>query len=324
MELFKKAQRAQTKLRLALTGPAGSGKTLSALRLARGLVGDGGKIALIDTENGSASYYAGRNGNEFDTAIMSPPYEVRKYTMAIKAAEDAGYDAVIVDSLSHAWAGEGGLLQKKEAMDARGGNSFVNWGKITPEQNALVNAVLHSKTNIICTMRTKTEYAIEENTKGKQAPKKLGLAPVQRDGFEYEFDVVLDIDVDTHTAKASKDRLGVFAGVDPFLVTEETGVAIRNWQNQPAEKKGKDKVEAHREGRLETIKNSMGWAPTDAQVARLYAIGAQMGFSRGAVDSELFKEFGVVSPKELVSTREYERAIEILENDNEEIAAGES
>lgn len=116
----------------------------------------------------------------------------------------------------------------------------------------------------------------------------------------------------------------MFAGVDPFLVTEETGVAIRNWQNQPAEKKGKDKVEAHREGRLETIKNSMGWAPTDAQVARLYAIGAQMGFSRGAVDSELFKEFGVVSPKELVSTREYERAIEILENDNEEIAAGES
>ncbi len=231
MSLFKKAERSQTKLRLALAGPAGSGKTLSALKIARGLIGPGGKIALIDTENCSAANYSGPPHNcIFDTAQMGPPYLVTKYLKAITEAENLGYDAIIIDSLSHAWAGEGGILSRKEAMDARGGNSFANWGKMNPEHNSLVNAILHSKTNIICTMRSKMEYTLSENEKGKQVPKKVGLAPVQRDGFEYEFDVVLDVDLDTHTAKPSKDRLGVFAGREPFIATEKDGLAIADWQ----------------------------------------------------------------------------------------------
>lgn len=228
--LFQKAQRSQTKLRMAITGPAGAGKTLGALLIARGLVGEKGKIALVDTENASASYYSEKKEvGGFDTAAMHPPYEIKKYVMAINAAAEAGYDCIIIDSLTHAWSGEGGILQKKEQMDARGGNSFANWGKLTPEQNALVNAVLHSKTNIICTMRSKMEYALEKDDKGKATPRKLGLAPQQRDGFEYEFDVVLDVDLDSHTAKASKDRLGLFEE-HIFKITPKVGEAIGKWQ----------------------------------------------------------------------------------------------
>lgn len=244
--MFKPAARAQTKLRMAITGPAGSGKTLSALKIARGLVGPNGKIALIDTENGSASYYAGEH--VFDAAQLAPPYLIANYVDAIKQGTEAGYDCLIVDSLSHAWAGEGGLLQRKEALDQNPkSNSFTNWGKFTPEQNKLVNAVLLSKTNIICTMRSKTEYALSKNDSGKQVPQKMGLAPVQREGFDYEFDIVLDIDVDTHAAKASKDRTGIFAKLDPFLVNERAGETIAKWQSsgtpmapqetKPAEKK---------------------------------------------------------------------------------------
>lgn len=232
MSIFKPAERSQTKLRLALTGPAGSGKTLSALKIARGLVGPTGRIAVIDTENGSASYYAGEY--KFDTAQLAPPYTIKSYIEAIRAATEAGYDCLVVDSLSHAWSGEGGVLQRKEAMDARGGNGFTNWAKMTPEQNQLVNAVLLSKTNIICTMRSKTEYSLEKNDRGKTEPKKIGLAPVQREGFDYEFDILLDIDVDTHTAKSSKDRTGIFAGLAPFMVTETAGAAIAKWQSSGA------------------------------------------------------------------------------------------
>lgn len=225
---FKKAERSQTKLRMAITGPAGAGKTLSALKIARGLVGPNGKIAVIDTENGSASYYA--DEFNFDTEQLNPPYLVQKYIDAL--AQATTFDCVIVDSLSHAWAGEGGILQQKELMDQRAGsNSFTNWGKMTPHHNKLVNAVLHSKTNIICTMRSKTEYVLSDNEKGKKAPQKVGLAPVQRDGFEYEFDVVLDVELESHRALASKDRTNIFAGHDPFKITEEHGKMIAKWQS---------------------------------------------------------------------------------------------
>jgi hypothetical protein len=226
-KLFKKAERSQTKLRMAITGPAGSGKTMGALLIARGLVGPKGKIAVVDTENNSASYYSEQVA--FDTAAMNPPYTTDKYIMAINAAVEAGYDCVVVDSLTHAWAGEGGILQQKEMMDARGGNSFTNWGKLTPQQNRLVSAVLHSPINIICTMRSKTEYTLVENDKGKSVPKKMGLAPIQREGFDYEFDVVLDIDLATHTAIASKDRTGVFSD-KTFKIKPIVGEAISKWQ----------------------------------------------------------------------------------------------
>lgn len=220
--MFKKAQRKSIKLRLAITGPSGSGKTFSALMLAKGL---GKKIAVIDTENGSASLYSDKF--EFDVVELTPPFTTEKYIDAINFAEKSGYDILIIDSLSHAWAGEGGLLQVKESLDQRGGNSFTNWASITKKQEAFKSSFLHSNIHIITTIRSKQEYIIEINEKGKQAPKKVGLAPVQREGIEYEFTIVFDIAM-SHECVASKDRTNIFYD-SIFKITEETGSSIKKW-----------------------------------------------------------------------------------------------
>lgn len=222
MNQFKKAERKQTKLKIAITGPSGSGKTYSALRLAKGL---GGKVAFIDTENGSASLYSDRF--DFDVLEIEPPYSNDKYLSALQSAVEAKYDVVIVDSLTHQWAGEGGLLNKKEQMDARGGNSYTNWAKMTPEHEKFKAAILHSDIHVIGTMRSKMDYVMETNDKGKQAPKKVGLAPIQRDGMEYEFTTVFDIAMN-HEAEVSKDRTGLFVG-KLFQITEKTGSELLEW-----------------------------------------------------------------------------------------------
>jgi hypothetical protein len=220
--LFKKAERTQAKLKIALTGPSGSGKTYSALALASGI---GKKIAVIDTENASASLYADRF--EFDTVTLTPPYTIQKYVEAMKAAEDSGYDVLIIDSLSHAWAGDGGLLAKKESLDARGGNSFTNWGGISKEHEQFKGKLLNCGLHLICTMRSKQDYVLEENEKGKKTPRKVGLAPIQRDGMEYEFTTVFDVAMDHH-AQASKDRTGLFDGLT-FKIGYETGSNLIQW-----------------------------------------------------------------------------------------------
>lgn len=220
---FKKAEKRKVWLKVALVGPSGSGKTYSSLLMASGI---GGKIALIDTENNSAALYS--DLFNFDTLSITPPYTVPKYLEAMDVAINDGYDILIVDSLSHAWAGEGGLLSKKEAMDARGGNSFANWAKITPEQEKLVSKILNVSIHLISTIRAKQAYVIEENEKGKSAPKKVGLAPVQREGVEYEFSTVLDLDIQ-HNAKASKDRTGLFRTDEIFQITKETGKKLVEW-----------------------------------------------------------------------------------------------
>lgn len=243
--LFKKATKSNVKLRLALIGPSGSGKTFSALLIARGLVGPKGKIAVVDTENGTASLYVDRTGiGDFDIAEMSAPFLIDKYLKALDQAAEAEYDAVIIDSLTHAWSGEGGVLQRKEALDSRGGNGFANWAKMTPEQNALVNAVLQSKTHLIATMRSKTEYILTENSRGKQEPKKVGLAPIQRDGFEYEFDVCLEMAMD-NTAKATKDRSSLFPFDRIFKPSNATGAELRAWLDSgpPPPPKEEPKIE---------------------------------------------------------------------------------
>lgn len=221
-QLFKKAEKKKAKLRLGISGPSGSGKTFSALRLASGF---GGKIAVIDTEKGSASLYADRFN--FDVLELAPPYDPERYVQAMNAAVGEGYDVIIMDSISHAWAGEGGLLNQKEQLDARGGNSFQNWAKMTPRQEKFVSSLINCPAHIVVTMRSKQDYIMSENDKGKQAPKKVGLAPIQRDGFEYELTTVFDVAIN-HEAATSKDRTGIF--VDKiFTITEETGKTLRNW-----------------------------------------------------------------------------------------------
>lgn len=219
---IKKAQRMKAKLRMGIAAPSGAGKTYSALLLAFGL---GGKVGLIDTEHGSGHLYA--HLGDYDVIEVSAPYSVAKYTQAIKAFEDAGYQTIIIDSLSHAWAGDGGLLDKQGKLADRGTNSFAAWRTITPEHNALVDAMLRSPCHIIATMRAKQDYVLETNDKGKQQPKKVGMAPVQREGMEYEFTVMLDVDMH-HIASASKDRTSLFDGRF-FKIGKETGVELLQW-----------------------------------------------------------------------------------------------
>ncbi|MBP8944122.1 MAG: ATP-binding protein [Saprospiraceae bacterium] len=220
--MFKKAQRKAAKLRLALVGPSGSGKTYSALMIAKGLEG---RVALIDTERGSGELYS--HLLNYDAAQLDPPFSPEKYINAIKAAEQAGYDIVILDSLSHAWTGEGGVLDMHDRASKSVRNTFAAWREVTPQHNALVDAILGSTCHVIVTMRTKTAYEVT-NENGKTKVAKVGLAPVQRDGVEYEFTVVMDLSVDGHVGTASKDRTGLFDG-QHILPSEETGKSLKRW-----------------------------------------------------------------------------------------------
>jgi hypothetical protein len=220
--MFKKAVRESAKLRLALTGPAGSGKTYSSLQIAKGL---GGKIAMIDTERGSGALYA--NIVDYDVLRIDPPFEPRKFLQGIKAAEDAGYNVLIIDSLSHAWAGDGGILTIHDRAAKAVRNSFDAWREVTPQHNQLVDAILASTCHVIVTLRTKTGYeVITEN--GKTKVSKVGLAPIQRQGLEFEFTVVMDLSIEGHVATASKDRTGLF---DNTRLTPDphTGRKLLEW-----------------------------------------------------------------------------------------------
>lgn len=220
---FKKASRQSVFGRIALCGPSGSGKTYDALILAQAL---GDKIAFIDTEFASASRYADRFN--FDTLILEE-HHPQKYIEAIDAAEEAGYDVIVVDSLSHAWAGQDGALElaDKEAARSKSGNSYVAWRNVTPLHNKLVNRILACKAHIICTMRSKMEYVQEKDEKGKTSIRKVGLAPVQRAGIEYEFDIIADIDID-HNFIVSKSRFSEVSDMVVNRLDEKSAKKIFN------------------------------------------------------------------------------------------------
>ena len=225
MSNFRKAERRKAKLRLAITGPAGSGKTYGALLIAQGL---GGRIAMIDTENGSGDLYSSLC--DYDIMNIHAPFDPRKYIQAIHDAENEGYDVLIIDSLSHCWISEGGLLDMKEALAASGKyNSFSAWSKVTPLQNKLIEAMLSSRCHIIATMRSRTDYVQIINDKGRTEIKKVGLAPVQRDGMDYEFGVVFDLN-NEHSVNVSKDRTSLFDG-QSFSLSAEIGSTLLEWLN---------------------------------------------------------------------------------------------
>lgn len=210
---IKRATKTQSRGRIALVGPAGSGKTYTGLVWARAIAGDSGRILCIDTERGSASKYSGEEGiGDFDV-IELDTHEPVTYVDALKLGASEGYDVIVVDSLSHAWSGRGGALEQvdRAAARSRSGNSFGAWREVTPMHNALVDALLTSPAHLIVTMRAKTEYVLETDSKGKQVPRKVGMAPVQRDGMEYEFDLVVDLDWE-HVAAVSKSRCSAVSG----------------------------------------------------------------------------------------------------------------
>jgi len=229
MFTFQKAERKKSRLRLGLTGPSGSGKTYGALQIAAGI---GGKIAVIDTEKGSASLYS--TMAEFDVLELTAPYTPERFIEAINAAENAGYDILIIDSITHEWNGSGGCLELNDqiAQSKYRGNTWSAWNETTTRHRAFLDRMMQSKMHVIVTVRSKTETAQQESITGKKSVVKLGMKAEQRDGVEYELTTVLDIIHDGHYAVASKDRTGLFTDKDPIVISVGTGKRLLEWLEQ--------------------------------------------------------------------------------------------
>lgn len=222
MATIKKASRQKVKIKLGYAGPAGAGKTMSSLLTAFGLCGNWDKVLLIDTENGSGELYSDL-GN-YNVISLAPPFTPESYVDAIKLAEQSGAEVIIIDSVSHEWEGKGGILETHSNMT---GNSFTNWGKLTPRHNKFVESILQSNCHVICTLRTKTDYVLVEKN-GKQVPEKVGLKAITREGWEYDLTVVFDLDI-KQQATSSKDRTNMFMNKPQFTPSPSTGQLIRNW-----------------------------------------------------------------------------------------------
>lgn len=219
---LRQSERKRAKIKMALQGSAGAGKTYSALLLAKGLTnGDFSKVAIIDSENGSADLYA--HLGQYNVLSLTPPFTPENYVKAIEVCEKAGMEVIIIDSISQCW---------DELLDFHSklaGNSFTNWAKITPRHRTFVDKILQANAHIIATMRTKQDYVLNQKD-GKYIPEKVGLKAVQRDGVDYEFTLVFDIDA-KHFAVSSKDRTNLFSGKPEFMIGPNTGKKILEWCN---------------------------------------------------------------------------------------------
>ncbi|ESU19934.1 AAA ATPase [Flavobacterium cauense R2A-7] len=221
MEL-KKSERSKAKIKMALQGPSGSGKTTSAILLAQGLTnGNLSKVAIIDSENGSANLYS--HLGDYNVLSLDTPHSPERYIQAIDVCLAAGMEVIILDSISHCWDY---LLDYHSSL---AGNSFANWAKIKPLEKAFVNKILQSDVHFIATMRVKQDYVLSEKN-GKMVPEKVGLKAIQRDEISYEFTIVFDID-SKHFATASKDRTLLFEGKPQFIINSQTGKKILDWCN---------------------------------------------------------------------------------------------
>ena len=224
---LRKAQRRAAKIRLGLASPSGGGKTYSALLIAKGLAGSWDKVAIIDTENGSADLYS--HLGDFNVLQLTAPYHPEKYIDAIRECEQAGMEVIIIDSITHEWSGVGGCLELQQIATERQRikNTYTAWKEVTPRHQKFIDAVLQSNCHIITTVRSKTDYLQVEH-EGKKSIQKVGMAQVTRDGFEYELTVSLELDVN-HYAVTSKDRTCLFEGKPSFIPSEETGKMLKEW-----------------------------------------------------------------------------------------------
>ncbi|HDR1160561.1 TPA: ATP-binding protein [Pasteurella multocida] len=262
---FQKAERKKSKLRLALTGPSGSGKTYGALLLASGL---SSKIAVIDTEQGSASLYS--HLVDFDSLELTPPYTPERYKQALKLAIESGYEVVIIDSITHEWSGTGGCLELLEstAKAKYRGNTWAAWNDITPRHRSFIDDMLTAPIHVIVTARSKTETA-QVDVNGKKQVQKLGMKTEQREGIEYEFTTVLDIIHDGHFATPSKDRTGIFNSSDPIVLSKEVGERIKKWLDSGVELKTPPKSESQNNSELSTQQN-MSSTQTNTQIKKSF------------------------------------------------------
>ncbi len=263
---FTKAEKSKARLRMAIFGTAGSGKTFTALRVATGIAKSlNSRIAVIDTERGSASKYADRF--DFDTLELTPA-KIENYTSAFADAEKAGYKVLVIDSMSHGWQE---LLEEIEALAKQryNGNTFRAWGEGTPKQREFIDAMLAFNGHIIATMRAKTDYIISDDGKGKMKPQRVGLAPEQGKGIEYEFDLLAEINAE-HYATIIKDRTGKYQDKGIEKPGEEWGAELVAWLNEGAEiinkpkseepKKETPKTETKRQFKDWTIEEKLAWA----------------------------------------------------------------
>jgi hypothetical protein len=222
---FTRASKTSSKLRLAVVGPSGSGKTYSSLAIATGL---GQRIAVIDTERGSASKYAGLF--QFDQ-VQLESFHPQRYIDAIAEAAKAGYDVLIIDSLSHAWSGKDGALHlvDEAARRSKTGSTFNAWRDVTPLHMAMIDSIVAAPLHIIATFRVKTEYVLEKDERtGKTVPRKIGLAPVQREGTEYEFDIVAELD-QSNAMSITKSRAPGLTGTVTSHPGAEFGRVLAEW-----------------------------------------------------------------------------------------------
>lgn len=239
---LKRAQRSKAFLKLGISAPSGGGKTLGALLIAYGLMKEKypdksdafrwAKIAIIDTENGSGELYVGRDVagiviGEYNAITLTAPFEADKYTQAITLCENNDIEVGIIDSSTHLWSGEGGLLEQQGAAAKRSGNSYTAWRDITPQHNRFVEKMLQSKIHIIATMRSKQEYVQEKGENNKTVVRKLGMEPEQRKGMEYEFTIFFEINSE-HEAFGAKDRTSIY-DQKTFKITPEIGVTLMKW-----------------------------------------------------------------------------------------------
>ena len=223
---LEKAQRHQVKLRIGLSGPSGYGKSYSALLLAYGITNDWKKIAVIDTENNSASLYS--HLGEYNVLSLQEPFTPERYIEAIETCENNSIEVIIIDSITHEWSGKNGCLQLHEQLGGR----FQDWAKITPRHQAFIDAILTSKCHVITTTRRKVDYSLDSTQNGRTKVVKHGTKEITREGFEYELTVNFEMLNDHHMVKASKDRTGLFMNKPEFVINSATGKRLIQWSSQ--------------------------------------------------------------------------------------------
>lgn len=216
---LNRAERKNVKIKLGLQGSSGSGKTMSALLLAYGLTNDWTKIAIIDTENHSAELYS--HLGAYNVLNLEPPFSPERYKEAIEVCKKAQMEVIIIDSISMEWDY---ILEQHSQL---AGNSYTNWSKFTPRHHSFVQSILQANAHVICTLRAKQDYVLNEKN-GKFIPEKVGLKSIQRDGLDYELTIVFEIDI-KHNAVATKDRTELFSGKSEFKISAETGKEISEW-----------------------------------------------------------------------------------------------
>ncbi|VXC07021.1 conserved hypothetical protein [Bacillus sp. 349Y] len=284
--MFKptKARREKMKAVVGFIGCSGSGKTAGALLTAYGMMREAypdlteeeiwDKIGVIDTEHGRAKLYAGTTFGEahighFLHIDFEPPYSTKRYDAAVQAMKQYGAEVIIVDSLSHNWQGEGGIVETHGQMS---GNSFQNWGKLAPETTALVKTLTRNDVHIFATLRTKQEYVVEQNSEGKSVPRKVGTKPVQKDEMEYEFMLNFSIGID-HMAETSKDNTQMFEG-KPLKITQDVGRKLYQWLELGVDVKAEE--EARRLNLIDEVKQMSSTSDEAAKKVAEFEFKANM------------------------------------------------